>query len=58
MGRPAWFERCVMSAENSGVMSWDDVDDEVAADDFLANAEAQEVPKACSIDNPQCEACQ
>jgi hypothetical protein len=41
------------------IMSWDDAEDEQqSGTDFLESAEAQEVPKACSIDNPDCEACQ
>lgn len=47
-----------MSANEAPIMSWDDAEDEQAVDDFLEDAEAQEVPKACSIDNPECEACQ
>lgn len=27
-------------------------------DDFLSGITPQDVPKACSIDNPDCEACQ
>lgn len=47
-----------MSTKEAPIMSWDDVEDEQPAADFLEDAEAQEVPKACSIDNPDCEACQ
>jgi hypothetical protein len=28
------------------------------ADDFLQNVDAQDVPLACSLENPDCEACQ
>lgn len=39
-------------------ISWDedtaDNDEEFA----LSSAQAADVPKACSIDNPECEACQ
>lgn len=27
-------------------------------DDFLSGVTPQDVPQACSIDNPDCEACQ
>lgn len=27
-------------------------------EDFALSSEAAEVPKACSLDNPECEACQ
>lgn len=40
-------------------MTWeldDSLDD--SEDDFLKDAEAQEAPKACSISEPDCEACQ
>lgn len=48
-----------MSAEAKPVMSWDEsVNDEMDGDDFLSDAQAQDVPKACSLDNPDCEACQ
>lgn len=36
---------------NSSVVDQDE-------DDFLSGVSPQEVPKACSIDNPDCEACQ
>ena len=36
--------------------SWDS--DDNASDDFLGDAQGQEVPKACSILEPSCEACQ
>jgi hypothetical protein len=48
----------MMNAQSNPVMSWDDVEDDQANDDFLGAVEAQEVPKACSLDNPECEACQ
>ena len=48
-----------MSTTEAPLMSWDDAeDDQQSAADFLENTEAQEVPKACSIDNPDCEACE
>lgn len=41
------------------VFSWDDADNQQEeGKDFLNDVEAQDVPKACSIDNPECEACQ
>jgi hypothetical protein len=46
------------NAQAKPVMSWDDAEDDQANDDFLGSVEAQEVPKACSIDSPECEACQ
>lgn len=41
-------------------ISWDDLEDapESQEEDFLEEAEPTEVPKACSIDQPDCEACQ
>ena len=33
-------------------------EESVVQDDFLGEVEAKEVPMACSIDNPECEACQ
>jgi hypothetical protein len=41
------------------VMSWDEpaVEDQ-EGDDFLLDVEAQGVPLACSLENPDCEACQ
>ena len=50
-----------MSQEaGSPVFSWDEAhsieqDDQ---EDFLAASEAQEVPKACSLETPDCESCQ
>ena len=48
--------------------SWDELeaDDDVAKaegvtaeeKDFLADVQAADTPKACSIDQPDCEACQ
>jgi hypothetical protein len=40
--------------------SWDDAETEVQNEheDFLSEVAAQDVPKACSIDQPDCEACQ
>lgn len=46
-------------SENAPLMSWDaDQEEAQGADDFLAKVDAQDVPLACSIDNPECEACQ
>lgn len=45
-------------AQAAPAFSWDEPAVEGEADDFLLNVEAQDVPKACSIDNPECEACQ
>ncbi|MBB4861545.1 hypothetical protein HNP46_000356 [Pseudomonas nitritireducens] len=40
-------------------MSWDDAEDSADQEkDFLAGTQAEAVPQACSIDNPDCEACQ
>ena len=38
-------------------ISWDE---DTADNDegFVLDAQAADVPKACSIDNPECEACQ
>jgi hypothetical protein len=48
-----------MSETAAPAFSWDEpVVDGQEADDFLLNVEAQDVPKACSLDNPECEACQ
>jgi hypothetical protein len=51
----------------SGI-SWDDLEDDKLEsnqaaepsqeDDFLSGVTAQEAPKACKIDEPDCEACQ
>lgn len=38
-------------------MSWDE-EETVQGEEFALADEAAEVPKACSIDNPECEACQ
>lgn len=38
--------------------SWDEPAVEGDAEDFLQNVEAQDVPMACSLENPDCEACQ
>jgi hypothetical protein len=38
------------------LMDWDSEDN--AADDFLGDVQGQEMPKACSILEPNCEACQ
>lgn len=44
----------------SPVFSWDEAETAGAneSDDFLNEVSAQDVPKACSIDEPDCEACQ
>jgi hypothetical protein len=48
-----------MSETAAPAFSWDEPEvDGQEADDFLSNVEAQDVPKACSLDNPDCEACQ
>ncbi len=48
-----------MSEKNeSPLFSWDEDEANDTAQDFLSNVEAQDVPLACSIDNPECEACQ
>ncbi len=38
-------------------LGWDE-ELESEEQDFLAETDAQEVPNACSLDNPDCEACQ
>ncbi|WP_274643971.1 hypothetical protein [Pseudomonas serbica] len=38
------------------LMDWDTEDS--ATDDFLGDVQGQEMPKACSILEPNCEACQ
>jgi hypothetical protein len=42
------------------LFSWDQPEGENVqeVDDFLSEVEAKDVPLACSIDNPDCEACQ
>lgn len=48
-----------MSAESKPMMSWEEEDVAQANDDdFLGEVEAMEVPMACSISDPTCEACQ
>lgn len=36
---------------------WEDQAED-QGEDFPLSSEAAEVPKACSLDNPECEACQ
>lgn len=36
---------------------WADQDED-QGEDFALSSEAAEVPNACSLDNPECEACQ
>lgn len=40
--------------------SWDDTptQEEAGSEDFLSDVDGQPVPKACSLDDPTCEACQ
>lgn len=42
------------------VFSWDEAEtaDQDGQEDFLAAADAQDVPKACSLSEPDCDACQ
>lgn len=38
------------------ILSWDDLEEDVQDEEGFEQAAA--VPEACSIDNPDCEACQ
>lgn len=41
----------------ASMFSWDQPE-AASEEDFLADVDGQDVPKACSLDSPDCEACQ
>jgi len=51
-------ESCIMSQEQAKpAFGWENQAED-QGEDFALSSEAAEVPKACSLDNPECEACQ
>jgi hypothetical protein len=49
----------VVTTSSGFSLDWDSYgSDDDNGDDILKDAVAADVPKACSIDNPSCEACQ
>ncbi|MBI6883107.1 hypothetical protein [Pseudomonas putida] len=57
----AIYEEIHMTQEaGAPAFSWDDTpaQEDAGSEDFLSDVDGQPVPKACSLDDPTCEACQ